>query len=253
MFVNGCYSPVQTNFFGASPNYGQASVSKDFGGNITLNAGCGADQIDVNRAANGLYNVSVNGQSFMFTREEMSRLTIKGGSGNDRINVGPGVDVPVKVDGGRGSDTLTNWSNGAKIDGGSGNDRIFNASHGSTIQGGTGRDEIRSFGSGNNIQGGWGNDFITSNGNFNQVGGGFGHDRIGAVGYGNNVQGGFGWDRIGVLGGGNVANGGFGFDSVSAYGPGNACFGGPGFDAVRNLGALAFGLPPSLLLLGCRF
>jgi Ca2+-binding RTX toxin-like protein len=235
MFVNGCYSPVQTNFFGASPNYGQASVSKDFGGNITLNAGCGADQIDVNRAANGLYNVSVNGQSFMFTREEMSRLTIKGGSGNDRINVGPGVDVPVKVDGGRGSDTL------------------FNASHGSTIQGGTGRDEIRSFGSGNNIQGGWGNDFITSNGNFNQVGGGFGHDRIGAVGYGNNVQGGFGWDRIGVLGGGNVANGGFGFDSVSAYGPGNACFGGPGFDAVRNLGALAFGLPPSLLLLGCRF
>src|SRR5687767_9464088 len=121
MQVNGCWTPTP-GFFGQ--NYGQATVSKDFGGNITLDAGRGNDQINVNRGADGMYHVNVNGQDFAFTRDEMSRLTIKGGKGADQINVGPGVDVPIKVDGGKGSDTINNAANGTQINGGKGQDFI---------------------------------------------------------------------------------------------------------------------------------
>src|SRR5688572_6230383 len=119
MQVNGCWTPTP-GFFGR--NYGEASVSRDFGGNITLDAGKGNDQINVARGGDGMYHVNVNGQDFSFTRDEMSRLTIKGGKGDDQINIASNVDVPIKVEGGKGNDQINNHANGTRIDGGKGHD-----------------------------------------------------------------------------------------------------------------------------------
>ena len=126
--MNSITRPINTNhsFGGAAINYGEATVQRGRDGSLTLDAGRGDDAINVNKARDGNYNVDVNGQTFKFTAEEMSRLTIKGGSGNDRINVGANVDVPVKVDGGSGHDSISNHANNATIKGGTGNDSIYN-------------------------------------------------------------------------------------------------------------------------------
>src|SRR5687767_9288188 len=108
MFVDGRIVPISP--FGT--NTGEARVS-GHGGRIVMDAGRGEDDIQVSNLGCGRYNVRVNGKHHTFSREEMQQLHIKGGKGSDRITIGPGVDIPVTADGGKGNDSIINYSNGA--------------------------------------------------------------------------------------------------------------------------------------------
>ncbi|MBI2372392.1 MAG: hypothetical protein HYV07_00200 [Deltaproteobacteria bacterium] len=185
-------------YYGPAPinSLKQASVLRALDGSLVLRAGSKDDRIQVTKGADGLYHVNVNGQDFRFTKSQMARLRIEGGAGNDKITVGPNVDVPVRVSGGRGDDKITNFAQGATLDGGFGNDKITNFARGATIDGGFGNDRIQSFASGTSIKGGFGDDQIVSRGHGTSIDGGFGSDTIDSRGIFNAVKGGFGIDRI---------------------------------------------------------
>ena len=121
---------------------------------LTIDAGAGDDWITVKKTGDDEYTVSVNGQKFKLTKEELENLEIKGGSGDDIIQVDASVDVDIKVDGGSGRDIILNQADGTTIDGGSGDDLIVSTGDHCDIAGGSGRDKIKVRGDDNEVTGG---------------------------------------------------------------------------------------------------
>lgn len=250
MQVDGTSTPIFPFPFPHRP--GQDTTVRRDGDDIVLDAGRGDDEIHVRRGQDGNYNVNVNGVDYCFTPDEFARLKIKGGRGNDRITVDGSVDQPVRVDGGRGDDTIINRADGADLRGGRGDDTIVNHSNGSTIRGGRGDDTVYNDGIGNDVRGNRGDDRIQSNGAFNRVHGGRGDDKIDNTGWFNQVRGWRGDDDIFSVGPGNDVRGGPGCDREYDLDPlnpfGNQPCGGPWGDLGQmNLAPWLFGDPMSAL------
>ncbi len=221
---------------------------------ITLDAGAGNDVIRVSKQAANCYSVSVNGQNHYFNQAEMAKLTIKGGSGNDRIQVDANVDIALRVQGGSGKDTIINHARGTRISGGSGNDTIHNTGANARLNGGSGQDWMVNTGAGAVVKGGSGNDFITNHGHGARVSGNSGHDSVTNYGQNARVHGGLGNDQIVNRGNGAYVNGGWGHDRVDNVASGvrvygchgndnitsrgnyNRLLGGSGYDYVRSAG-----------------
>src|SRR5262245_60895686 len=172
----------------------EPSVAQRPDGRLVLNGTGGDDTFNVRNLDNGYYGVNVGygqGQTrdFTFNKDQMSRLTINARGGADTIAVAPNVDVPIRVNGGHGNDSILNGANGTNIYGGQGDDFIYNAGSNVQIHGGRGNDLIASAGSANQISGGRGNDQISSIGNGNWLRGGFGSDQIKSIGTDNSLRG----------------------------------------------------------------
>jgi Ca2+-binding RTX toxin-like protein len=193
-------------------------LTRDPNGPITLQAGAGNDRIRVLGLGDGRYGVTVNEHQFAFTREEMARLTIHAGDGDNDIRIHRNVDVPISVKSGAGNDRVFNASNGAMIDTGAGDDLIRNRAHGVKIHGGEGNDLIDHRGTGATLSGGAGDDQIRAFGEQNLVQGGDGHDALHAFGNGNYIRGGAGNDIGWVNGTGNRLEGNAGEDALFASG-----------------------------------
>ena len=219
MYVKGQHVPVTRT----GVETGEANVRRNKDGQIILDAGAGNDRIDVARLKDreNFYGVTVNGQLHEFARKEMMRLTIKAGAGDDRVFVDPNVDVPIRVDAGRGNDRVINQANGARIDGGAGDDHLINFSSATHVRGGQGNDTVNSHGIFNTLEGGAGRDDIYSRGDADFVSGGAGNDKLNAWGSGNLIRGGRGND--------------YGF----AFGPNNAVLGDGGWNQVGVLNPAA--------------
>lgn len=129
---------------------------------LEIDAGAGDDLIKVSKTGDNEYTVSVNGQEFQLTREEMENLELNAGAGNDKIIIDESVDVAIKVNGGSGDDQIVNHASGIEIDGGKGDDQITSTGDLNDIRGGAGRDTIAVTGDGNHVTGGGGFwDFFT--------------------------------------------------------------------------------------------
>ena len=123
---------------------------------LEIDAGAGDDLIKVSKTGDNQYTVSVNGQEFQLTREEMENLELDAGAGNDKIIIDESVDVAIKVNGGGGDDQIVNHASGIEIDGGKGDDQITSTGDLNDIRGGAGRDTISVTGNGNHVTGGGG-------------------------------------------------------------------------------------------------
>lgn len=213
-----------------------ATETRDAKG-ITLKAGAGADQINVSNLGNGVYGVRVNDRDFRYNRDELARLTIDAGDGDNSITVDPSVDVPFRLRAGNGRDAIVNGANGTDIDAGGGDDFILNSASGAKINGNAGNDALISRGQQNLLAGGDGNDELQSLGHQNTFRGEGGKDLLRSLGARNTVHGGPGDDRVFARGRENYLRGGWGNDAIHARGAFNTLDGGPNNDLVRALGA----------------
>jgi hypothetical protein len=173
---------------------GREATLRREGDQMVFGTGSGNDQVRIEKKEReGIfalfggdeYEVTVNGETWTLSEEQLRDARFELGAGNDAIYVDDNVDVPLRVDGGFGHDRIFNQADNVRIEGGSGHDAIH------------------------------------SRGNRVSIHGGAGHDQIFSQGHGGSVHGGFGWDQIGVLGNFNRASGGPGFDRVSTHGFGN--------------------------------
>jgi hypothetical protein len=191
---------------------------RDPNGLITLQASASNDRIRVSRMSDDRYGVNVNEHFFAFTQEEMARLTIHAGDGDNSIAIDRSVDVPVSVKAGQGRDRVFNQERGTMIDTGADDDRIVNRGDGAKIHGGAGSDQIDHVGNGATLSGGEDDDFIQARGTGNLVQGGNGHDALYADGTNNYVRGGAGNDVGWVNGSQNRLEGNAGEDGLFATG-----------------------------------
>lgn len=172
-------------------DFEEARVSSSKGV-VTVEAGSGNDEIRVSAGKDRGVDVSVNGETFHFARSEVEKgLVIKGGSGKDFFRVDESVDVPVRLEGGKGNDSLLNRAKGTVIDGGDDNDTIVNAGANATIIPGEGDNLVKSYGDGTTIdRQGSGRDRIevAANDTFVRSGSG-GVAEVDLAGHGNYVRG----------------------------------------------------------------
>lgn len=96
-----------------------------------------------------------------FARDEVMRIVVEGGDGNDVIGVIGAI--PVVAYGGAGDDSLTGGAGDDSLDGGSGNDVLFGGAGGDSLNGGDGNDMIYDTSGRNMIEAGAGVNTITTN------------------------------------------------------------------------------------------
>jgi hypothetical protein len=152
----------------------------------------------------------------------IAAFEVNGEGGDDYVEIGPRVLVPVTISGGPGDDSLM---------GGQGNDKLLGGDGGDRLRGEGGSDVILA-GAGSDIAyGGWGADEIAGEGGQDNIVGDGGDDSLSGGLRHDNLNGGIGRDRL---------SGGEGRDSLFG-GPGDdkfinasadAIFGGPGLDVA---------------------
>jgi hypothetical protein len=179
----------------------------------------------------------VNGERptrlWMFPADQVKSVAVRAGAGDDVIDLSYGgslpapspwgfgpVDVPTRVDGGLGGDTIT---------GGTSRDFLYGSFGNDQISGGPGDDWI---------DGGWGNDFLQGNAGNDYVYGAAGNDTVGGDEGNDRLYGGTGDDFLGSLGfgplptepGNDILVGGAGEDRLVGGEGKDALFGGTGRD-----------------------
>jgi Ca2+-binding RTX toxin-like protein len=122
-----------------------------------------------------------------YTAAEASRMSIKGGAGDDVIEVDRDVQYGLNLEGGKGNDSIVGGAGNDRIFGGEGNDRIFGGEGDDRLLGGEG-DDVMYGGAGNDqMWGGPGNDRMAGQAGDDEMYGGFGND---------SMRGGFGNDTL---------------------------------------------------------
>ncbi len=127
-----------------------------------------ADTIFVTLGPNSLDTlfVNVNREQFAFALEDVTSITIQAGQSNDLVEfraLATTIDrfqIPVKIYGSGGDDTIIGPASKARVYGGTGNDRIVTGTSRDIVYGEEGNDAL---------EGGGGNDFLS---------GGVGDDRL---------------------------------------------------------------------------
>ena len=199
---------------------GEAKESSLFG-QRSINTGDGDDQIRVSKKGDNHYEITINGQTQSYTKDQLRSLTIDAGSGNDRIIIEDGVDIKLSIKGGSGDDLFSIYADGVTVDAGDGNDSIYSFGDGNSIKGGADSDYIYSVGHANSIDGGSGRDRIYSHGDRNRLNGGRDNDYLFARGRFNRVYGEGGNDVARVYGDANIVDSGSGRDDVDVRGDEN--------------------------------
>lgn len=246
----------------AEAGFGQTYVSSD---QVVLDAGEGDNAIQVTRQDDGTLRVDVNGEQYDVRLASGQELTLRGGAGNDGIEVAPEVTANVVIEAGDGDNTIATGSGDDRVHVGSGNDTVVSAGGhnyvmarggdnalelgdgNNVIYGGDGRDEVL-LGDGRNfVHAGGGDDTIHGGDGGNMTIGGDGDDTI-TVGSGNDrVYTGTGTDRVEIAGGDDNVVYAVGDDDQITAADGAthrevevASDGEPGSQGIRVVGSEAF-------------
>jgi Ca2+-binding RTX toxin-like protein len=189
---------------------------------VIVSGGSGDDKISVSiDPATGLQVVTVNGVRYYLPAGE--HITIRGGGGDDTIEVAPGTKLNLTLLGGTGDDTIT---------GGDGNDIILGL-------GGT--DTIKSRGGNDRVSGGAGRDYIDGGTGDDILSGGMGDDTVYGMDGNDRISGGEGKDYLeGAVGndtidgdaGDDMISGGRGDDTISGDAGSDKIYTGQGTDTV---------------------
>lgn len=182
-----------------------------------VDAGAGDDLVGVRNARGGGLDVSVNGEVTHLTAQQVrDGVTIRGGTGNDRILVADDVQANLRIEGGAGNDRIIGGAGDDSIDGGAGDDHLDGRGGRDTIRGRAGRDTLLGGAGDDYLQGGAGNDTIE---------GGAGRDTIYGLGGRDTIDGGAGQDYI---------DGGRGDDDLRGGDGNDILIGGQGQDRLRG-------------------
>lgn len=202
----------------AAPFSAPAESSRDIrtlrvGDQVIIDTGDGDDVVEVQvDAATGRPVLMVNGIHHTF--DPAMRLTVRTGTGDDRVGMEERMDVPLTVLGGSGYDRVRTGAGADRVFGGGDDDRIESGGGNDRISGGGGDDYAYSFTGNDALQGGDGRDVLY---------GGDGHDRLSGGTDEDYVEGGGGNDTAAGGSDGDVVSGGRGHDRL---------FGGAGDDTV---------------------
>ncbi|MBD3879064.1 MAG: hypothetical protein SR1Q5_05175 [Quinella sp. 1Q5] len=105
----------------------------------------GASSVSVHGGAGDDFIESENVWDYQTNTEKLSEnITLRGGDGNDTIDIGSGSLIT--VDGGTGKDYIHNGANNVSINGGADHDTIENGGNNVTIAGGKGNDYVNTWG-----------------------------------------------------------------------------------------------------------
>ncbi|HEV2761743.1 MAG TPA: M91 family zinc metallopeptidase [Pyrinomonadaceae bacterium] len=195
---------------------------------LVIDTGAGDDTVRVepNRGENrGRFPlaVTVNGERHLISRAEAGRLSIRAGVGDDRIVVGEGVRVSVKLQGGDGDDRIRGGSGNDRIDAGRGDDRVEGGAGDDVMTGRSGRDYINGSRGDDRVAGGRGNDVIY---------GGNGRDRLVGDAGNDYLEGSRGNDRLYGNDGTDVLSGGRGDDALRGGAQRDVMYAGLGRDRL---------------------
>ncbi|MEM8873741.1 MAG: PKD domain-containing protein [Planctomycetota bacterium] len=133
------------------------------------------------------FNAIINGQTRSYSESSIGRIEIFGGDGDDNLTVSTGINIPVRIFGNDGNDTIAGGERNDTLFGGAGNDDITGRGgneliHGDAgadlIRAGNGDDRIVGYGENDSIYGENGNDWIDAGQGNDFADGGAGSDQI---------------------------------------------------------------------------
>ncbi|WP_328533787.1 M91 family zinc metallopeptidase [Micromonospora zamorensis] len=198
------------------------------GGRMIVNAGGSDDEVRIVRNPfTGELTVEISRSGFTISSERVPdgfELTIRGGAGNDNVEVGPGVGAVTVL-------------------GSSGDDRIHTGTGDDVVLGGDGADTIESGAGDDHVSGGHGQDYLaTSAGQDRVIGGlgqdtlyaGSGDDRLSGGDHHDYLDGGRGADSLDGGRGADVLSGGRGDDTIAGGADDDTIYTGRGTDTVSG-------------------
>ncbi len=188
---------------------------------IVLNGNAGYDIVDYTDALGPVdwdaVGAQISGVEEVIGSEFADRLTLP----TTTLGAFTGRDTAIKVDGGKGNDTIRGNAADNSLEGGDGIDNLFGGSGDDTISGGAGNDRIEGDGSG----------LLTPDGD-DVISGGAGDDVIDGQGGNDTIRGDQGNDRIVGGDGEDRAFGGAGDDIIIGAADEDELFGGAGNDIL---------------------
>ena len=136
------------------------------------------DQVTVSHVANS-WTIS-NGSDWTVTKtfNNVKKLSVSTGDGNDLVTLDASVTCPVTLSGGNGNDTLTAGEGASVIDGGAGDDYLTAGHNKDVVTGDAGNDTIIGAAGSDKLIGGDGNDSISGGTGNDTIQGGFGDDTL---------------------------------------------------------------------------
>jgi hypothetical protein len=193
-----------------------------------INTGAGDDKVEINKEADNLVHVKVNGKEIWSGSEiQFQRLKIDTGDGDDQvINKVDGANIFT----GAGNDTVENTANDVRIDTGNESDTVISKGSRNRIETGRGSDKVKNYGTSNEIRTGREQDRVDSDGDLNTIESGDGDDTVRSWGDENTILGGRGNDDIIIAGDDNVIFGNENDDNVELRGDRNFADVGDGED-----------------------
>jgi hypothetical protein len=190
----------------ARPRPTQVNIRHGQDGKTYLDAGAGNDDVRVSQLADGRLQVTTNGEAVTLSRRESRNLVIRGGAGDDRIELDANVTRGVTLEGGRGNDILIGGQGRDILRGGAGHDYLEGRGGNDVLSGGSGNDVLYGMDGNDTLYGGRGQDYLD---------GGRGNDRL-EGGRGNDMLfGGQGQDTLRGGRGDDVLAGGDGRDRIA--------------------------------------
>ena len=138
------------------------------GGNLTITGTREDDVITVSRSTTDPSTVTVN-LSGVVTTHPLADITrgirVKTLNGNDSVSIGatgPDIDLPARIDGGNGDDTLRGSDGDDRITGGKGDDSLFGNGGDDDLRGDAGDDDLHGGNGTDRVTGGKGEDVFQS-------------------------------------------------------------------------------------------
>jgi Ca2+-binding RTX toxin-like protein len=128
-------------------------------GLLTITGTDGRDSVEINAAdAPGRVVAFINRSGQVF--DGVSRISVSGGLGNDRLTVNAALNIPATLDGGAGGDALFGGAGDDLLLGGDGSDFISDGAGNDTVSGGHGNDSFEPGPGADRYTGGDGNDVL---------------------------------------------------------------------------------------------
>lgn len=238
---------------GGNPNNGpsQDASIELVGGALTIVGSNKNDRIAV--ASDGTtLTVKFNKQTETFAAADVTSISIDGGNGNDRIDIGAEVTASATVAGGAGNDRIHGGDGSDILSGDAGNDWLWGGGGDDVLDAGAGNDKLFGeegndellAGAGNDaLDGGEGDDILSGGDGHDRARGGAGDDQIFGEGnkdllYGNDgndfLDGGDDKDHLLGGNGDDILVGGAGNDHLNGGAGTNLLDGGEGKDKEVN-------------------
>ena len=172
-------APATISFQIATDTPGPSSAPLLRHGILAIRGTREADTIDIVLNAEGdMLEVTVNDAAHEYELDQVKRLRIHAGKGDDEVTIGPDVEVPAHIFGGKGNDLITGGSAIDEIHAGRGDDEVDGGDGGDRIYGGVGDDNIKGGEGDDQIRGRRGNDTVDGEAGNDRVRGGLGADLV---------------------------------------------------------------------------